>query len=67
MEQALLKAKGISGQLVELFEDKVLIRREGLKAKMSGKGGNKEVPIRQIASVDFENATILLSFLLSPL
>ena len=50
----------MSGQLVELFEDKVLIKREGLKAKMSGKG-SKEVPIRQIASVDFWNATIFLN------
>ncbi len=52
MEEALLKAKGVNGQ-VELLQDKVLIRREGLLAK--GMGADKEIPLRQIASVKFED------------
>lgn len=53
MEEALVKAKGVNGQL-ELFRDKLLIKRKGLAAK--GLGGDKEIPIKQIASVEFANA-----------
>lgn len=53
MEEALAKAKGINGQL-ELYQDTLAIERKGFAAK--GKGGYREIPLRQIASIEFKDA-----------
>ncbi len=50
---AIAEARGLHGQL-ELLRDKVRIRREGLLAK--AKGRNKEIPIREIVSLQFREA-----------
>lgn len=50
------EARGLHGQL-ELSRDKVRIRREGLLART--KGRDKEIPIRQIASLQFRKAGLV--------
>ena len=47
------EARGLHGQL-ELSRDRVRIRREGLLA--NAKGRDKEIPIREIASLQFREA-----------
>lgn len=52
-ERVLMGAKGENGRL-ELLEDKVRIRRKGLGSW--GLGGDKNIPVEQISSVQFRNA-----------
>ncbi len=53
-----MEAKGTNGQL-ELLRDKVLIKRQGHRAR--GLGGDREIPIEQITSVEFKNAGRMVS------
>ena len=55
-EKPLLNAKGIGGQL-ELYEDKVRIKRGGAIAFMTqGLKGDKDIYISSIASIQFRDA-----------
>ena len=51
------EARGLHGQL-ELARDRVRIRREGLLA--NAKGRDKEIPIRQITSLQFREAGFVI-------
>jgi hypothetical protein len=42
---------------VELHEDHLVLRREGLMAKSSGRGGTREIPIAALSGVDFKAAS----------
>ena len=53
---ALKEARGLHGQL-ELWRDKVRIQRQGLLAQ--AKGRDKEVPITEIASLQFREAGLV--------
>lgn len=54
--RALLKAKGVNGQL-ELFDALVRINRRGLQTFISrGANGDKDIPIPDISSVQFKKA-----------
>lgn len=52
-EEPTLEAKGTDGQ-VELLPNRVRIRRKGFFWAM-GKGGDKEIPYRQLASLKFKS------------
>ncbi|EKO1912189.1 SHOCT domain-containing protein [Clostridium botulinum] len=51
----LLSLKGVNGQL-ELYEDKVIIKRKGILAKLSQgfTKGDKTIYLRQIAGIDLK-------------
>lgn len=54
MSKVLIEAKGNNGQ-VELHEDKIVLKRRGIIAKLQHFGkGDKEVPIEKISSVEFK-------------
>ena len=56
MEEILKEAKGVNGQL-ELLENKIKIKRKGLRSLMTqGLKGDKEIIIKQISSIQFKNA-----------
>ncbi|MFD0825809.1 DUF4429 domain-containing protein [Neobacillus sp. M.A.Huq-85] len=51
-----MEVTGVNGQL-ELKENKIVIKRKGMLAKMSqGLKGDKEILIKQISSIQFKNA-----------
>ena len=59
MAEVILKVEGTDGQL-ELMADRVIIKRAGLWSKFAhGFGGDKEIPISSITTVEFKNATVL--------
>jgi hypothetical protein len=59
MEQVLMEAKGVNGQL-ELLETKIRIKRKGVLAFMTqGLKGDKEILIKQISSIQFKKAGML--------
>lgn len=59
MEQVLMEAKGVNGQL-ELLENKIRIKRKGVLAFMTqGLKGDKEILIKQISSIQFKKAGML--------
>jgi hypothetical protein len=49
MEEPILEAEGVQAR-IELLQDKVLIKGKGLMAKP---GGDRNIPISSIASVEF--------------
>lgn len=54
MGKVLIEAKGNNGQ-IELHEDKIVLKRKGIVAKLQHFGkGNKEIPIEKISSVEFK-------------
>src|SRR4030042_2002636 len=64
MEQVLMSAKGITGQL-DLLEDRVRIkRRTGVYAIITqGFRADKNIPINEISSVRFKNAGTLNGYI----
>jgi len=64
MEQVLMSAKGITGQL-DLLEDRVRIkRRTGVYAILTqGFRGDKNIPLKDITSVVFRQAGTLNGFI----
>lgn len=61
MDQVVMEAKGVNGQL-ELLENKIRIRRKGLMALATqGIKGDKEIFIKQITSVQIKNASALIN------
>lgn len=56
MSKPIMEAKGNNGQ-VELYKDKIKIKRKGFVAKIAHFGkGSKEIPIENITSVQFKEA-----------
>jgi hypothetical protein len=59
MEQVLMEAKGVNGQL-ELLEDKIRIKRKGVSAFiLHGLRGDKEILIKRISSIQFKKVGML--------
>lgn len=49
------------GGAVELHADHVVIRRDGVLAKASGKGATREIPLSAITGVALKPATIAVN------
>ncbi len=59
MDNILISAKGVNGQL-ELLENKIRIKRKGLMGLATqGLKGDKEIFIKQISSVQFKKAGMM--------
>lgn len=63
MSKALVMAKGVNGQ-IELYEDRVLIRRKGVMAFVTqGIKGDKSINVSSITSVQFKEAGLLRGYI----
>lgn len=64
MAQMLMELKGTNGQL-ELYEDKVIIKRKGLLPKMAQgfTKGDKTIYIKQITGIDFKEPGITVGYI----
>lgn len=62
MAGPVLTAASRSGDIIEVHDHKVIIKRSmGLKLLLQGLKGEKEIPIRSIAATQFKQASMLLS------
>ena len=63
MDKPLIEAKGVGGQL-ELYEDKIRIKRKGVIGLMGhGLKGDKDIYIKDISSIQFKEPGVMNGYI----
>jgi len=55
-----VEANGVDGR-IELFEDKIVIKRRGYPASKHGLREDREIPVAQLTSVQFKKASMAIN------